>query len=376
MAQIGVVGLGVMGLGIAQVFAAAGHNVVAFDQDQASRDSAQARIAAQIAPRVAAGKLAQHEAKAIVSRTTVADRLEDMAAADLVIEAIVESLAPKQALFQRLEAASSAVLATNTSSLGIGAIAAGLAQPQRLIGLHFFNPAPAMKLVELVRHPGSDPDVLAFAHDLTTAAGKTVIACADRPGFIVNRCARPYYGEALAMMEKGRTPQDIDAAMVAAGYPMGPFALIDLIGVDTHLAATEGIFDAMNHHPRYHVFDALRQQLATGDLGRKTGKGFVFPGAPGVVPVDAEAIRLRIEAMLVNEAASLVAEGDVSPENIDLAMTLALRFPRGPFAAAKAWGPDRILAALDTEVANAPAPMKQRYVPAPGLVSLIGSLSK
>jgi 3-hydroxybutyryl-CoA dehydrogenase len=157
-----------------------------------------------------------------------------------------------------------------------------------------------------------------------------VIACADRPGFIVNRCARPYYGEALALLEEGRSAADIDAAMVAAGYRLGPFALIDLIGADINLAATESLSAAMGGHPRYHVFAALRDQVARGNLGRKTGRGFVHPDAPALPPADAEAIALRIEAALANEAAWLLSEGGVTAEGIDTAMKLGLNFPAGP----------------------------------------------
>ncbi|HEX9857209.1 MAG TPA: 3-hydroxyacyl-CoA dehydrogenase NAD-binding domain-containing protein, partial [Paracoccaceae bacterium] len=275
MAVIGVVGLGVMGLGIAQVYAAAGHRVIAADGVAAARDTALARLRAGLAPRVAAGKMTTAGMAALLARITIAD-VAALQPCDLIIEAIAEKLEAKQALFALLETVSQAVLATNTSSLSVAAIAEGLARPQRVIGLHFFNPAPAMKLVELIATAGADPQAQALARELTTSAGKVVVACADTPGFIVNRCARPYYGEALALLEEGRGAAEIDAAMVAAGYRLGPFALIDLIGADINLAATEGLAAAMGHHPRYHVFEALRTQVRRGDLGRKTGRGFVF----------------------------------------------------------------------------------------------------
>ena len=271
-----------------------------------------------------------------------------MAPADLVIEAVAERLEVKQALFRALEevVAPDAVLATNTSSLSVAAVAAGLRHPGRVLGLHFFNPAPAMKLVELVAAPGTAEAALHLARQVTEAAGKTVIACPDRPGFVVNRCARPFYGEALALLEEGRTAGEIDAAMTAAGYRIGPFGLIDLIGADVHLAATEGVWRGMAEHPRYRVFDALKAAVAAGRLGRKSGTGFVVPGESAAPPSDAATIVARIEATLVNEAGWLLAEGGVAAPDIDLALKLGLNFPRGPFEMLAATGRDRIAAVL------------------------------
>jgi 3-hydroxybutyryl-CoA dehydrogenase len=224
-----------------------------------------------------------------------------------------------------------------------------------------------MKLVELVAHPGTSSAALALARSLAEGAGKVVIGCADRPGFIVNRCARPYYGEALALLEEGRPAAEVDAAMVAAGYRLGPFALIDLIGADINLAATEGLSAAMGGHPRYHVFDALKAQVARGDLGRKSGRGFVHPAEPAPPSADAAEIALRIEAALANEAAWLLSEGGVTAEGIDTAMKLGLNFPRGPFEARAHHGADRIRATLAALEAKAPPYLKTRYLPAPEL---------
>lgn len=364
---IGIIGLGAMGLGIAQVFAQAGHQVRATDAVEAARTSARNRMAAALAPRIAKGAMTEAERDATLARLTVVARAEDIAPADLVIEAVAERLEVKQAVFRALEPLlpPEAVLATNTSSLSVAAIADGLARPGQLVGLHFFNPAPVMKLVELVAHPGTSRQALDRARDLAEAAGKVVIACADRPGFIVNRCARPYYGEALALMEEGRPPAEIDAAMLAAGYRLGPFALIDLIGADINLAATESLSAAMGGHPRYHVFAALRDQVARGDLGRKTGRGFVYPADPVAPPPDAEAIAFRIEAALVNEAAWLLSEGGVTADGIDTAMKLGLNFPRGPFQVRAQHGADRLRATLAALETAAPPHLKTRYLPAP-----------
>jgi 3-hydroxybutyryl-CoA dehydrogenase len=369
--RIGVVGLGAMGLGIAQVFLAAGHPVVATDAQGAARDSAPARLQTALGARVQAGKIDAAAAQAMCDALSIVDSPAGMAGCMLVIEAIVEDLAAKRALLAAVQdAAPGAVLATNTSSLSVGAMAAGLTRPVALVGLHFFNPAPAMRLVELVAHPGSEADALNLARRVTEAAGKTVIACADRPGFIVNRCARPYYGEALAMLEQGRSAAEIDAAMVAAGYRMGPFALIDLIGADINLAATEGLSRAMGGHPRYHVFDALRAQVAAGRLGRKTGTGFMTGQNPAPPPADAGSIALRIEAALVNEAASLLAEGGVAMDDIDTALRLGLNFPRGAFAAGRVWGMALVRQELAGLAQAAPPYLAGRYDPAPGLEDL------
>lgn len=365
MAVIGVVGLGVMGLGIAQVYAAAGNRVIVTDADSAVRDAALGRVRDACALRVAAGKMAPAAMAAMLRNIKLADAVAGLAGADLVIEAIAERLDAKQALFRQVEAVSGAVLATNTSSLSVAAMAEGLARPDRVLGLHFFNPAPVMKLVELVGLPGTSPDALALARSVTEAAGKVVVACADRPGFIVNRCARPYYGEALALLEEGRSPGEIDAAMTGAGYRLGPFALIDLIGADINLAATEGLLAGMGGHPRYHVFQTLRDQVARGDLGRKTGRGFVQGST--AAPADADALALRIEAALVNEACWLLAEGGGDREGIDTALRLGLNFPRGPFEMLTAHGAPAVTATLATLEARAPAYLKGRYLPAPNL---------
>ena len=363
---IGVAGLGTMGLGIVQTYAQAGFSVLATDAHGPARDSALARLAEGLAPRVAKGALTPEARDTLLSRVQVIDSADHFAPADLIIEAIVERLEAKQALFNALTAAApKAVLATNTSSIPVHQIAAGLARPERLVGLHFFNPAPVMKLVELIAPSGCDPQALALARQVTEVAGKTVIDAPDRPGFIVNRCARPFYGEALALLEEGRSPGEIDAAMVAAGYRLGPFALIDLIGADINLAATEGLAAAMANHPRYHVFAALRAQVASGALGRKAGRGFTVPGDAVAPPADAAAIALRIEAALVNEACWLLAEGGVTRDGIDTALKLGLNFPRGPFGMLADHGTTTIRAALSA--LEAATSLKGRYAPAPEL---------
>jgi 3-hydroxybutyryl-CoA dehydrogenase len=366
MQTVGIVGLGTMGLGIAQVFAQAGFATIATDAHAPARNSAHARMEQALTGRVQAGKLTEAARDATLSKLTLVESLTALAPCALVIEAIVERLDAKQTLFAALESilAPDAVLATNTSSIPVSTIASTAQNPDRILALHFFNPPTAMKLVELAPHAGTSNRALTLARQLTEAAGKTVIQCPDRPGFIVNRCARPYYGEALAMLAEGHTAAQIDAAMMAQGYRLGPFALIDLIGADINLAATEGLSAAMGNHPRYHVFDALRTQVASGNLGRKTGQGFIHP-VP-VQPATNPAIALRIEATLINEAAWLLAEGGTTPAGVDTAMKLGLNFPRGPFEALAQYGKPAILATLSALATANPA-LSPRYAPAPYL---------
>ena len=366
---IGVVGLGAMGLGIAQTYAQAGFNIIATDGHEPARLSAAARLKASLDQRVAAGKMSGETRDEILGRFTVVSRMDELAPADLVIEAIIEKLEAKQKMFAELETIVSkiTILATNTSSLSVASVMSDLQNPERGLGLHFFNPAPVMKLVELVRHANTNDVALTLARQITEAAGKTVILCADTPGFIVNRCARPFYGEALALIEEGRKPADIDAAMISVGYRVGPFSLIDLVGADINLATSTSVSVAMQQHPRYHVFETLKRQVAAGHLGRKTERGFIYPEQLGQPPTDADAIVLRIESILTNEAASLMSETDIGADEIDTAMKLGLNFPRGPFESARRHGLPRIKQTLATLERAAPLHLKGRYVLSPAL---------
>ena len=370
---IGVVGLGAMGLGIAQVYAQAGFTVLATDAQLATLETAKSRLAEALADRVTAGKLTSEAREATLSNLSIVDNLRGLMPSSLIIEAIVEEIEAKRQVFSELEkiVTEDTIFASNTSSLSIAAMAEGLSSGSRLLGLHFFNPAPVMKLVELIAHADTNGGALLRAREVTEAAGKTVIACPDLPGFIVNRCARPFYGEALALLEEGRTATEIDAAMVSAGYRIGPFGLIDLVGADINLAATQGLAKAMRFHPRYHVFDTLVSQVGSGKLGRKSGSGFVFPHPPVAAPVDAEAIVLRIEATLANEAASLMVESGLDEVAIETALKLGLNFPRGPFESARQHGLPTIRETLAKLEERTPSHLTGRYRLSPALETLI-----
>ena len=275
---IGVVGAGIMGAGIAQVAAAAGHHVLLVDSKDGAAAAATARIADVLQKRVDGGKMAQAALDALLTRISPVTQLSALSGAGLVIEAIFENLAAKQQLFGELEAIlpQDAILATNTSSVSVTAIGAPLSRPERLVGMHFFNPAPVMQLVEVVSGLATAPQVASQIFATAEAWGKLPVHAKSTPGFIVNRVARPYYAEALRLVEEGAAePAVIDLLLMAgAGFPMGPFSLMDLIGNDTNHAVTRSTFEAYNHDPRYRPSLLQAEMVAAGRLGRKSGRGF------------------------------------------------------------------------------------------------------
>ena len=288
-----VVGAGIMGAGIAQVAAQAGHSVRLFDARDGAAAAACAKLATTLDGLAAKGKLEADEAKAIASRITSATQLGDAAGAGLVVEAIVENADAKRALFRDLEAVVGAdcVLASNTSSISITALANGLKRPGRLVGMHFFNPVPLMKLVEVVSGLQTDAEVAEAIFELGKRWGKTPVHARSTPGFIVNRIARPYYAEALALLhERAAEPAAIDACLRGAGFRMGPCELMDLIGHDTNFAVTESVFAANFGDKRYAPSLVQRELVDGGLLGRKSGRGFyAYPATPAAAALPAEA---------------------------------------------------------------------------------------
>lgn len=274
---VGVVGLGTMGAGIAQVCLEAGHRVIAVDADEAAMAAGVERIAGGLAKRVEKGVLDQATSDAAASRLRPVTDVDELRDATIVIEAIVESLAPKQALFSRLHeiCPPETMFATNTSALSVTAIASASGRPARVVGLHFFNPAPLMRLVEVVRTTIVDDDVFAGALAFAAGLGKDAVPCPDTPGFLVNRILVPLLNDAVrAYEETGVRPEDIDTAMKAgAGWPMGPLALIDLVGVDVQVHASEALWQA-HREDRLAPPARLQRMVEAGHLGRKTGRGF------------------------------------------------------------------------------------------------------
>ncbi len=275
---VGVVGAGTMGAGIAQVAAAAGHRVLLYDGAPGATEAALERIGAALERAEGQGRISANQRASTFARITACHGLDALASAGLVIEAIVEDLSTKQKLLEALEIFldPDAILASNTSSLSITTLAARLQHPERVVGLHFFNPAPRMALVEVVRGLASDPDVVATALATAAAWGKTAVEVRSTPGFIVNRVARPFYGEALRALAEGAADvATIDAVMrEAGGFRMGPFELMDLIGLDVNLAVSRSIHEAYHHDPRYTPSLIQRELVAAGRLGRKARRGF------------------------------------------------------------------------------------------------------
>jgi len=285
-----VVGAGIMGAGIAQVAAQAGHRVRLFDAREGAAAAAVAKLASTLDGLAAKGKLDAAEARAVAARIVAVPWLDDAAGSGLVVEAIVENAAAKKSVFRDLETvvADDCVLASNTSSISVTALAAGLRLPGRFVGMHFFNPVPLMKLVEVVSGLSSDPATAEAIVALSRRWGKTPVHARSTPGFIVNRIARPYYAEALVLLqERAAAPAVIDACLRGAGFRMGPCELMDLIGHDTNFAVTQSVFDANFGDKRYAPSLLQREMVDGGLLGRKSGRGFYVhptpaPAAPQV----------------------------------------------------------------------------------------------
>ncbi len=274
---VGVVGAGTMGAGIAQVAAAAGHPVLLFDALPGLAEKAKARLAEALEKLVGKGRLTAAERDALLARIQPCTEISALAPARLVIEAIIEDLAAKQNLFRQLEAlvAADAILATNTSSLSVTAIANGLARPGSFAGMHFFNPAPLMPLVEVIAGTGTASGVLDSFVTTAKSWGKTPVRAKDSPGFIVNRGARPFYNEGLRFLEeRGADAATIDSLLRAAGFRMGPLELIDLVGLDVSLAVSRSIAAACPGETRLLPSRLVEEHVAAGQLGRKTGRGF------------------------------------------------------------------------------------------------------
>jgi len=286
-AVVGVIGAGAMGAGIAQVAAAAGHTVLLYDLSEAACDNALAGIRAQFARLAEKGRLEPADADAAGNRIRPVRALADFAGAALVVEAAAERLDVKREIFATLErhVDDACMLATNTSSISITSIAAGLRVPRRVAGLHFFNPAPLMALVEVVSGLATAADVAQVLYATAAAWGKRPVMAKSTPGFIVNRVARPYYAEALRVLnEQGGAPASIDAVMrEAGGFRMGPFELMDLIGHDVNFAVTESVFRAYFNDPRYTPSLIQQELVNAGFLGRKSGRGF-YSYADGATP--------------------------------------------------------------------------------------------
>ncbi len=355
--HIGVIGAGTMGRGIAQIAATAGHPVTLVDLSQDALEAAMASLRKVFNRLVEKGRVQALEADAILARIQCSTKIDSLSDAGLVIEAIVEEITVKEQIFRSLEEVVSGecVLATNTSSLSVTALASALSHPERCIGLHFFNPAPLLPLVEVVPALQTRENLSEEMSALMRQWGKQPAIAKDTPGFIVNRVARPFYGEAIRILEEGIADvATIDWAMTElGGFRMGPFQLMDLIGNDINYAVTESVWTAFHHDGRYTPSFSQKRNVDAGWLGRKSGRGWHdhSDGAPAPEPrMDKDLgqdILWRILVMLINEAADAVFWGVASPEDVDRAMRGGVNYPKGLLAWAEEVGLDRCVAALD-----------------------------
>jgi len=361
--NIGIIGGGTMGSGIAQVAATAGCSVKLYDTKTEALEKAKADLEKIMDRLVEKGKIDSEEKNRIQSNIKYVNSLKELKDSDLIIEAILENLDIKKNVFSTLEkfVGDDCIIASNTSSLSIASIASSLQKPERCIGIHFFNPAPLMKLVEVIPSIQTSQETLNISVKTIKEWGKTVSVAKDTPGFIVNRVARPFYGEALRIYEEGIASfSEIDSAMKEiGGFRMGPFELMDFIGNDVNYTVTESVFEAFYYDPRYKPSFTQKRFAEAGYLGRKSGRGYYDYSENGEMSVrtqsrtssndniNSEYIFERILVMLINEAADALFWNIASAEDIDNAMTKGVNYPKGLLAWADEKGIDWCVSKMD-----------------------------
>lgn len=354
---IGIVGCGTMGAGIAQVAAQCGHQVIVLDTQETFLEKAKNNLALSFQKLMEKGKMTEEISKETQDRIQWTINQQDMSSCSLIIEAIIENPEIKQQLFSSLEGVVSenCILASNTSSLSITSLAAACKKPERFIGIHFFNPAPLMALVEIIPALQTSPETVSITRNLIDAWHKKTVLVKDTPGFIVNRIARPFYSEAIRMYEEGiASMETIDYAMKTfGGFKMGPFELMDMIGHDVNYVVTETVWKSFYFDPRYTPSFTQKRLLEAKWLGRKSGRGFYdySPQAVRKEPDTEESlgkkITERIVVMLINEATNALYLNVASAEDIETAMTKGVNYPKGLLAWAEELGYSYCVGLLD-----------------------------
>ena len=356
MPIIGIIGAGTMGAGIAQVAATAGHLTILFDTNTEVLSKSKTILNNTLNTLVEKGKLSKENADGIFNKIYFAEKLTDFKSCDLIIEAIIENIEIKQKLFNTLEeiVSNKCVLASNTSSLSITSIAASCKNSKRVLGIHFFNPAPLMPLVELIPGLNTDIYIANETKKLIDSWGKVTVLAKDTPGFIVNRIARPFYGESIRLYEEGLADfATIDWAMKEfAGFRMGPFELMDFIGNDVNYKVTETVWEQFFYEPRFKPSFTQKRLFEARNFGRKSGIGY-YDYSPNVLKPEplkdktlAEKISSRVLAMLINEAAEALFLDVATKEDIDLAMTKGVNYPKGLLKWADEIGIEKVLKTL------------------------------